>query len=107
MAAVTLKVWFPGLRSGKDPASLTLETPMALRFFLEAVYRGNSIVDDETFYLEARQAGRVIGSGTYRVTHQDTPELEIVEEQPEGLDMRASWNSFLEDLRRIEREKTL
>jgi hypothetical protein len=75
---ITMKVWITGAQPGVHPHLLSLETPNALMFFLEALAHGNFVFPaGKTFTIVAYQGLMAIGQGFYQIHFNDVGDYSL------------------------------
>jgi len=84
---VRLHIWLPGTRPDHDPDSLVINTPEALEFVLQALYKDRDIYEGAQFHTVAKQGEEVVGSGQYSIGNK----LIVLHE--DNLQMSQWWNA--------------
>jgi hypothetical protein len=97
---VTVKVWLPGTRPENQPAAITLENLVGLRYFLVTLAIGNKIFYNQLFTIVASIGQRQIGKGTYIIHWSDDPvepmKLDVTNEEGEIEDIiRDLWKQVI------------
>lgn len=88
MDAVRFSLWLSGSEPKKQVPSMIIQTPQAMEFVLQSLYREAKAVGVALeFHVVAQQSGKVIGSGKYQVS--ETGNLTIISE--DALEMRDMW----------------
>lgn len=84
---IQLHMWLPGTQPEHNPASLIVNTPEALEFVLQALYRDQQTNEGILFHVVAKQGDSVAGSGQYSIGER----LTVLHE--ENLRMPQWWNA--------------